>query len=294
MKPARFEYADPATVEDAVEILARGDAEGEARVLAGGQSLMPLLNMRLSRPSLLVDINRVAALDYIHAENGRVRIGALTRLADLHEWALSTAACPLLKLAIPHIGHPPIRLRSTVGGCLAHADPAAELPAVMLALDASFVVRGGGGSRELRADEFYLGPFTTAMAPGELLVEVGFAAPRGVGMGFQEIARRHGDFALVGVAATVKVEQERVADVRLAVFGVGSRPMRLIATETALKGSVVGDQLYQGAAAAAQAEVAPQDDIHASAEYRTQVTGVLTARALRDAVEQLDKTAGGR
>lgn len=282
MKPPPFEYHDPRTLDDALELLRRHGAE--AKILAGGQSLMPLLNFRLSRPAALVDLNRIGALGYIREEDGQLRLGAMTRQRAIEFSPLVRARLPLLHEATTLVGHLPIRTRGTIGGSLAHADPAAELPAVATALEAELVVRGPGGERILRPHEFFLGYLTTALAPDEVLVEVRLPTPPpGTGWAFEEVSRRHGDFALAGIAALLVVDGPRCRMARLAAAGVGPTPQRLRAAEEILEREGVADEPLEAAAARASELVHPDGDIHASADYRRHLTRVLTGRALRRA-----------
>ncbi len=286
MKPAPFEYFAPETVEEAASILDR--YEGEAKLLAGGQSLVPLLNMRLARPRALVDLNRLPGLDGIREEDGRIVIGAMTRQRDVERSEVVTRAQPLLNEAVRLIAHPQIRNRGTLGGSLAHADPAAELPASALALDAEFVVTGPGGSRRIRAADFFVTFLATALEPNEVLTEISFPKEQpDCGSSVKEVARRHGDFALAGAAATVSLEGERCSEVSLALFGVGYAPVRASAAETVLRGETINDVLLEAASAkAAEAVEEPIGDIHASSELRRHLAKVMTRRALAEAVER--------
>lgn len=284
MKPAQFEYHDPRTVDEAVALLKQYD--GEAKVLAGGQSLVPLLNMRLARPAALVDINRVAGLDYIHEENGALVIGAMTRQRTLEQSDEVRRGNPLLHAAVASIGHPQIRNRGTIGGSLAHADPAAELPAAVLALGGELVAAGPSGRRIVAAADFFVTFLTTALEPDEVLVELR-VPPLAVqtGWGFQEFARRHGDFALAGVALSLTLDGgSSCSDARIALFGVGSTPVRATHAEVALRGEKPSPALFERAGDDVRDELEePLSDIHASADYRRHVAGVLTSRALAEA-----------
>ena len=284
MKPAPFEYYRPHTLDEALALL---DRYGEdAKPLAGGQSLIPAMNFRLATPAVLVDLNEVQYIAYIKNGSGLVRIGGMTRQRDLERSDLIARSASLITEALPHIAHPAIRNRGTIGGSLAHADPAAELPAVMLALNASFVVSSSRGSREVPASDFFRGLFSTAIQPGELLTEIRIApaSPRS-GCGFQEISRRHGDFALVGVAVVVQVNSERICEhARVALFSVGDRPILAEHAMKTLVGQQPSSELIRAAAEAAAAEdIDPSSDIHASAKYRRQLANVLTRRALERA-----------
>jgi carbon-monoxide dehydrogenase medium subunit len=285
MKPPSFDYHAPASAAEALELLGRYGAD--ARLLAGGQSLVPLLNFRLSAPAVIVDLNRAAELAYIKEENSRVRIGAMTRQRAIEFSPLVKSRLPLLAEATRWVGHLPTRTRGTLGGSLAHSDPAAEYPAVAAALDAELVVRGSAGERVVRAAEFFVGFMTTAVQPGEMLVEVRMApqAPD-AGWAFEEFSRRHGDFAIVGIAAMVAVEGDRCRAARLAACGTGPTAIRLRAAEEILEQGGVGDRYIDDAAARAAEIVDPGADLHASAEYRRQLTRVLIRRALKRAVER--------
>lgn len=285
MKPAPFGYCAPATVEEAVAVLAEhGD---EAKVLAGGQSLVPMLALRLARPGYLVDVNRIAGLAGAHREHGVLVLGALTRHAALERDREVASAVPLLARAAPLIGHTAIRTRGTVGGSVAHGDAAAELPAVALALDAEFEVQGPAGRRQVRASEFFHGPFTTALAADELLVAVRFPVwAAGSGFAIQEVGRRHGDFAIAGVVCAVQVQQGRIIRLALALIGMGSAPLRAAAAEKSLLGADVAHLDAAEAGALAVAELDPPADVHASSRYRVRVGATLVARALTAAVEE--------
>lgn len=286
MKPPSFEYHDPETVGEVVRILAQ--YEGEAKIIAGGQSLMPLLNMRLARPQALVDLRRVPGLDYIRRENGGLAIGSLTRQRDVERSADVAELLPLLHSATRFIAHPQIRNRGTVGGSLAHADPAAELPAVAVALDATFAITGPEGERTVPAGDFFVSFLTTSLSPEEVLTEVRFPGlRRRTGWSFQEVARRHGDFALVGVAVTLALQSGKCHGARIVLFGVGGTPVRARRAEQELEGNSPSDLLLRSAAMSAAEEIdEPVADIHASAEYRRHVAGVLTRRALVEATNR--------
>ncbi len=289
MKPPSFEYHAPTTVAETVSLLRQyGDA---AKVLAGGQSLMPLLNFRLARPAAVVDINGVDGLDYLRRENGWLSVGALVRQRTAEMSALVSESCPLLSEALPLIGHFQIRNRGTIAGSLAHADPAAELGAVALALGAELKIEGPRGGRLVPAEQFFVSYLTTALAADELLVEVRFptARPR-AGYAFVEFARRHGDFALVGAAAVVNGDGSgRCADVRLAFTGVGPIPVLITDREGILKGEPLEARAIKAFAERAAASLETDSDIHASAEYRRELSCVLAERALRAAAARSAK-----
>jgi len=287
VKPAPFEYFRPASLDEALSLLAEHGAD--AKPLAGGQSLIPAMNFRLAAPSVLVDLNGIAALSYIHDDSGDVRIGGMTRQRMVERSTLVSERVPLVADTMPHIAHPAIRNRGTVGGSLAHADPAAELPAVMLALKARLMVSSQSDTREVEADDFFVGLFATAVQPGELLTEIRIPAPaKRSGFAFQEISRRHGDFALVGVAAVVQLDEKgHCADARIALLSVGDRPMLAGQAAKALVGQRPSDESIRAAAdAAATRDIDPSGDIHASARYRRQLANVLTRRVLARAFER--------
>jgi carbon-monoxide dehydrogenase medium subunit len=286
MKPAPFDYAAPARLEEAVELIARHGSE--ARPLAGGQSLVPLLNFRLARPSLVVDLNRIQNLAYHRATDGALVVGALCRQRDLELDPEVMRRCAAIADALPLIGHVAIRNRGTVVGSLAHADPAAEWPALALLLDASIRVAGPEGERGVPAGDFFTGVFATDLRPGELAVEATFPWPRpGAGTAFVEVARRHGDFALVAAGALVELSPERtVKEARVVLSGVGPTPVRATTVERALQGQPAGEEGIRDAAAAAADGLQPADDIHAPAAYRRQVAQALVKRALLRALER--------
>ncbi len=286
MKPAPFKYYAPTTVEEALAYLS--EYGYDAKALAGGQSLIPTMNFRLAQPSVLVDLNNIPELFYIHPdENGGLRMGAMTRESQVEHSPLVAERAPLLHEAMPHIAHPQIRNRGTVGGTLAHADPAAELPAVSVALNGRFRLRSQAGERWVAADEFFIGFFTTALEPDELLVEVALPAmPPRSGWSFLEVARRHGDYALVGVAAVVTLDDRgQCHQARLVFLSVGDGPVEAHQAAETLKGQALTPEAIQAAAeVAAKADVDPGSDIHASAEYRRHLVNVLAHRALEQAV----------
>ena len=286
MKPPRFAYHDPSTTDDAVALLARyGDS---ARILAGGQSLMPMLNFRLARPDHLIDINRVAELATLQpSTDGGLRIGALVRQLTLERAPLIRERSPLIAQAMPFIGHPQIRSRGTLGGSLAHADPAAELPAVMVALGARLTLRSAAGQRDVGAEDFFVSALGTALRVGKLLTEVALPRwPVRTGSSLHEVAIRRSDFALGGVAATITLDAaSRVEDARIVCFGVGPRPTRAREAERSLIGSAPSASAFAEAGRLASAAVDPEDDIHASRAYRRRLASVLTRRALSAAAE---------
>jgi len=293
MKPAPFAYAAPGSLAEALTLAGEHGAEG--KVLAGGQSLVPLLAMRLARPAVLIDLNRVRQLDYIR-DGAEIHIGAMTRQRTAELSRVIQRRLPLLAEALGYVGHPQIRNRGTIGGTLAHADPSAELPAVLSVLDGRVVLRSRRGTRTLGPGEFFLSYLTTALEPDELLVEVRLPAQERMGSAFVEVARRHGDYALVGVAAVVEVNEGRIARARLAFTGVGAAPVRIGELEQALVERTPDDDAVIEAGRIASARLDPESDIHASAEYRREVAGVLTERALRLALQRAGtaKRRGGR
>ena len=292
MKPAPFEYAAPSTIGEALSVLEGNDPD-EVKILAGGQSLMPLLNMRLARPQLVLDLTRVDELDFIREYDGGVAIGSMTTKRAVEESALVRERNPLFWESTVRIGHPQIRNRGTVGGSMVQADPAAEYPAAALALDVELVARGAGGERTIAAEDFFVTYLTTSLEPGEILTEVRVPdLGAGVGWGFQEVARRHGDFAIVGAAATLRIDGGRIADPRVVVFGAADRAMRFPDAEAGLAGQAPGEAAFAAAGSAVAGAIEdPTSDVHASEEYRRDLARVLTARALADAVERAGGTA---
>jgi aerobic carbon-monoxide dehydrogenase medium subunit len=273
LKPAPFAYAKARSVEHAIELLATEDA----RLLAGGQSLIATLNMRLSQPALLIDINGIGGLDRIASKNGHVEIGALVRYAQAEHSAEIARAAPLIALALPYIGHPAIRNRGTVGGSLAFADPAAELPACVVALGGEIEVAGPKGQRTINAEEFFKGLFETALTPRDVLTAIRVpAASGGTRVGFAEFARRHGDYAMVGLAACGEADGKRLKNLRLAYFGVGATPVRARNAETAL-----ADGDVERAVSALADDLKPSEDVHASSEVKAHLAGVLLRRVAR-------------
>jgi CO/xanthine dehydrogenase FAD-binding subunit len=285
MKPPLFDYHAPRSVDEAIGLLARYG--GDAKVLAGGQSLMPLLNFRLAHPAALVDVNRIGELAYVREDDGTLAFGAMTRQRTIEFSPVVARHLPLLGEATRWVGHLPIRSRGTIGGSIAHADPSAEYPAVLTALDGEVVVQGPRGRRTLKPDRLFETYLTTSLAPDELLVEVRLpASPVGAGYAFEEFARRHGDFAIIGIAALVVRDGDRCAAARLAAAGAGPVPVRLRAAEEILEREGLGEAVVAAAAARAAELVDPDADVHASAAYRRHLTRVLTGRALKRALER--------
>jgi carbon-monoxide dehydrogenase medium subunit len=288
MKLPQFDYEAPETVADAAGLLAKH--LDEATVLAGGQSLIPLLALRLARPAVLIDINGLQELSGISATDGWVTIGAMTREYMAEASDVVSDAVPLLAAALPLIGHEAIRSRGTIGGSLAHADPAAELPAVARALDAEFVVRSQSGERVIRAAEWFEGYLTTARHADELLVEIRFpAAKRGTGISFQEVARRHGDFAIVGLAASLTLSDGRISDPRLAFAGMADVPVRATDAENLLVGERPSAELFDAAARRATDDLEPPADLHGTSPYRKKVAAALVRRALQTAADNANE-----
>lgn len=290
MKPAQFEYDDPRTVEEALDLLAlHGD---DCKVLAGGQSLVPLMNFRLARPGRLIDLNGVDSLSHITPENGRLVIGAMTRHSQVEHSAEIAQGWALLTEAIGWVGHSQIRNRGTVGGSVAHADPAAELPAAFAALDATFKVRSKRGSRALGWKQFFVSEFTTSLAPDELVtaVEVPAQDPS-TGTAFVEYARRHGDFALGGAAVTLKLGPDgRCERATIALLSAGPAPVRAEAAELQLRGAKVDEASIRSAAVEAMKGLHPTTDIHGSTEYRVRLLQTMTERALTQAAQRARST----
>jgi aerobic carbon-monoxide dehydrogenase medium subunit len=277
LKPAPFAYARARSLEHAAELL---DRDG-ARVLAGGQSLIATLNMRLSSPSLLVDINAIPGLDGIARRDGAIEIGALVRHAQAERSGVIAELAPLIARALPHIGHPAIRNRGTIGGSIAFADPAAELPACLLALDGEVDIVGPAGPRTVKANEFFRDLFETALGPRDVLIAVRVpAATRDTRVGFAELARRHGDYAMVGLAAAAHADGKKLADVRLAFFGVGATPLRARKAEAALMGGDLDD-----AVAVLPQDLDPPDDVQATGAVKRHLAGVLLRRVARQLAE---------
>ncbi len=291
MKPAPFAYHDPGSIEEALDLLAEyGD---EAKVLAGGQSLVPMMNFRLARPAHLVDLNHLAPLRGLRIEGGELRIAAMTLQRELETSKDVAGAWPLLTELMPYVSHVQIRNRGTVGGSLAHADPAAELPAAMLALNAQLLIQRRGGERTEEADAFFRDAYETSLQPDEILtqIRVPAVAPR-TGWGFQEVSRRHGDFALVAVAALLTVGDDGlIRQARIALAGVAGRAVRARSAEAALAGQRPTADAFREAAALVTQHIDPGSDVHASAGYRRHVATVVTRRALEQAAARVEEIA---
>jgi carbon-monoxide dehydrogenase medium subunit len=282
MKPASFAYYAPASVDAAIALLQRYD--GDARVLAGGQSLIPMMNFRLAAPPALVDINRVPGLAYIEADGDVVRIGAMTRQRAIEFSLLVAEKLPLLREAICHVGHLPTRSRGTIGGSIAHADPAAELPMVLQALEGEVLARGPNGERRIKAADLIRDALTTSLKADEIITEIRLPAmPPGAGYAVEEFSRRHGDFAIAAIAVMLVRDGSRCGKARIATAGISSHSIRLPAAERILEDNGLSETVLEQAAAKAAESVEPLADQNASAEYRRQLTRVLTHRALRRA-----------
>ena len=289
MKPAAFEYHRPREISEALALLREIGDDG--KILAGGQSLMPMMNFRLAQPAHLIDINFIEGLDYIRSENGAVKIGCLARQARGLGDPLIRQHCPLLAAALAHVGYEQTRNRGTICGSLAHADPAAELPAVLLALDGSVTVGNSTRKRELSARELFQSYLTTAIAGDELVIDASFPEqPANSGSSFLEFARRFGDFATVGVAASLALTGNEIHDARIALTGVGDKPWRERKLEEILIGKTAAPELFDRAASEIARAIDPSSDIHASATYRRTLARVLTRRALTNA---WNKAQGG-
>ena len=282
MKPPAFDYVRPTSVDEATAALAQhGDA---AKLIAGGQSLVPMLNFRLLAPAVLVDLNGLPGLDTVEVNGDSLRIGSLTRHRTLETSSEVAARFPVVTAAMAHVAHLAIRNRGTIGGSLSHADPAAELPTLALLLDARIGVAGPDGTREIAAADFFEGALTTALADDEMVTHADIPnLPAGHGWGFQEIARRHGDFGLAGAAAVVTRNGDTAGEVRIAMLGVGDTPLRATAAEDILTGSTFDAGIINAAIEAVRSAVEPNDDLHASADFRRHLAGVQAKRALADA-----------
>lgn len=287
MKPAPFAWEAPRSLDAAIEALGRhGD---EAKLLAGGQSLIPVMNFRLARPAVLVDLNGLPDLDFVHpGEDGVLRIGALARQSRVERDPSVRQLAPLLAEAMPWIAHPQIRNRGTIGGTLAHADPAAELPAVAVALGARLRLDGPRGERWVGADDFFHGLFATDLRPDEILTEIEIpAAEERTGTAFLEIARRHGDYALAGVAAVITLDASgSCSDARIVLMSVGDRPLVAGRAADLLVGERPGEVAIEAASDTVRGEIDPAGDIHASADFKRHLAGVLTRRALAIACDR--------
>jgi carbon-monoxide dehydrogenase medium subunit len=279
MKPASFDYIAADSLDMAIAALAAAGAD--AKIIAGGQSLVPMLNFRLLRPSILVDINRIPGLAFIVETDNDIRIGALTRHHQLEMSPVIARHLPVLSCAITHVAHLAIRNRGTIGGSLSHGDPAAELPMMALLLDAELHIASASGKRTVAAPDFFLDALTVDLAGSDIVTEIALPKlPPQTGWGFEEVARRHGDFALAAVAATLTVSGGAIAQARIALTGVGATALRAAAAEALLVGHVLEPGLISRVIDAVRAAIEPETDLHASADYRRHLAGVLTGRAL--------------
>lgn len=280
MKLPKFDYACPATIEEAVALLAKAD--GTARPISGGQSLMPMLAFRLLQPSLLVDLRRVPGLATITMNNDGVHLGAKVRWCDIETNTALKAALPILTAAVRHIAHHQIRTRGTIGGSIAHADPAAEMPCVAVLCDAEIEIVGSAGKRKIPATSFFKGPLMTALQPDELITGVRFPAwPAERRWAFEEFAQRRGDFALAGIGVFFDMRDDKASNVHIGAFGVGDTPLRLANAEAALNNRPLTDAVIKGCCQAGHEEVDPRDDIHGSSAYRRGLVDYLLGELLR-------------
>ena len=290
MKPPAFDYIAADSIAMAVEALAQAGDDG--KIIAGGQSLVPMLNFRMLRPSILVDINRIAGLDVIEETSQAIRVGALTRHYQLETSPLVARHLPVLSCAMTHVAHLAIRNRGTIGGSLAHADPAAELPMMALLLDAELRVASGCGERTIAARDFFLGALTVDLAASEIITGIVLPKlPPRTGWGFEEVARRHGDFALAAAAATLTVSGGAIEQARIALTGVGATPLRVTEAEGLLVGHALEPELAIRAIEAVRAAIEPETDLHASSDYRRHLAGVLAGRALAAAWRRAHESA---
>jgi CO/xanthine dehydrogenase FAD-binding subunit len=290
VKPASFEYQAPHSIDQALEFMREhGD---EAKILAGGQSLVPAMNFRVVQPAVLVDINRVPGMNYIHEDGIVLRIGAMTRERQLEFDPLVAKRTPLLAEALPFIAHPQIRNRGTIGGSLVNADPAAELPVLMLALNARLKAQKVSGERWIAAENFFVGMFTTALEADEMLVEIELPAmPKRTGWSFMEVAPRRGDYALMGVAALVTLdEQKKCKQAKLVYLNAGDGPVDALEAAKLLEGERVDDKMIESAAMhASESEITPFGNVHVSPEFQRHLANALTKRALKQALERAEE-----
>jgi CO/xanthine dehydrogenase FAD-binding subunit len=289
MKPARFDYVLPATVDAAIEALVASNGEG--KLLAGGQSLLPLLNFRMARPAVLVDLNGIKGLSYIEARGNSIVTGALTRHRDLEHSPLVAAKLPVMSAAMRHVAHLAIRNRGTIGGSLSHADPAAELPMLATFYDAKISIQGPEGRRTVAAEDFFVDALTNCLEPEEIVVEIEFPVLDHDGWAFEEVARRFGDFALASIAVSVRRGASGLEDARIAVMGVAATPLRLRQAEAELIAMELDDETADRFAEIVISKIAASDDLHASAEYRRHLLAQLSKRALRTALAATERVA---
>lgn len=291
MKPAAFDYVRPDSIDEVVSLLA--EHGGEAKIIAGGQSLMPLLNFRMLRPALLIDINRIPDLGSVAEEAGRLRVGARTRHHTLEMSPVVARHFPVLSEAMSHVAHLAIRNRGTIGGSLSHADPAAELPMMAMLLDAEIEVRAKRENRRIAAADFFVAPLTSALEEDELVTEIVFPKlPTRTGWGFEEFAQRSGDFAIAAVAALVSLRDGKIEDVRIAAMGVDETPLRFRDVETGLAGQTPTVDLMRSAAASMRAIVQPNTDLKASADYRRHLVEAIAERVLVKAWRRAEEVSG--
>jgi carbon-monoxide dehydrogenase medium subunit len=278
MKPAKFEYVAPTTVDAAVDALRA--ANGEGKLLAGGQSLVPLLNFRMTRPSVVIDLNGIEELSFIELRGDHVVIGALTRHREIEQSPLIASNLPVMSAAMRHVAHLAIRNRGTIGGSLSHADPAAELPMLAVFYDATIVAQGKSGRRNIPAEEFFVDALTNSLESDEIVVEIEFPILWQGGWAFEEVARRFGDFALASIAVSVRRNSSFIEEARVAAMGVANTPLRLRTVEEQLAGMQIADDLADRFCEFVRSTVSPNSDLHASAEYRKQLLGALAKRAM--------------
>lgn len=281
MKPAKFDYVTPNSLEEAVAALVA--AGGEGKVMAGGQSLMPLLNFRMSRPSVIVDLTKAPGLRFIRDDGSAISIGALTRHVEIETSELIARKLPVMAAAMRHVAHLAIRNRGTIGGSISHADPAAELPMLAMFYGAAIKAIGANGRRTIPADEFFVAALTTCLEPDEIVYEIEFPVLSASGWGFEEVARRFGDFALACIAVSFECRNGAISSARVAAMGVDDTPRRLIAAERALVGCGRDADAVDRFVKAVRGEVSPPSDQHASSDYRKSLIGSLAERALADA-----------
>ena len=282
MKPAKFDYVSPSTIDAAIEALVASNGEG--KVLAGGQSLLPLLNFRMARPAVLVDLNGIKGLSYIEDRGDRIAIGALTRHRDLEHSALIASKLPVMSAAMRHVAHLAIRNRGTIGGSLSHADPAAELPMLAVFYEAAITVQGPDGRRTIAPEEFFVDALTNCLEPEEIVVEIEFPILEQDGWAFEEVARRFGDFALASIAVSVRRTASAFTAARVAVMGVADTPLRLRRAEQELVAMIIDEQTPDRFSEIVASQVSPNGDIHGSAEYRKHLLMQLSKRAMQTAL----------
>ena len=290
MKPAAFDYVIADSIDMAVASLA--DGGGDAKIIAGGQSLVPMLNFRLLRPSVLIDINRIGDLAFIEEAGKKIRVGALTRHYQLETSPVIARHLPVLASAMTHVAHLAIRNRGTIGGSLSHADPAAELPMMALLLDAELHIASASGKRTIAARDFFVGALTVDLARDDIVTEIVLPKlPRKTGWGFEEVARRSGDFALAAAAATLTLSAGVISQARIALTGVGATPVRAAEAEALLVGQALEPGLIDRIIDAVRAAIEPDSDLHASSDYRRHLAGVLAGRAVSAAWRRANESA---